>query len=797
MIATVPLKRKDGGSSFASLFNYMRYELKDNEALEERGSVMLFNVLDESIVVQEMQIVAQMNHRVSDPVYHYILAWPLEEKPDSDAVRACVTRTLAALGLAEHQACAIAHTDTASYHVHVMVNRVHPEMYRAHAPQWSHYSLDEACRHLEHTYGWKEARGLYRWDTVLNVPKKTEKALLETWREEREAQALGAAGRAAKVEQYSDQGTLEAYCKGMPAKAIRAWMQSRKELTWQTVHGTLHQFGLRLHASQGYAERTHSPSDRDSAKRHESFTISNADGTLHVKASRALRALFAGKDMRDWRDQHLGPFAPNQMTHSRDAIKEAYSLRSVPKRDPATRAVRQQDRKAARESLLQRYRRAKTAFETDAKEQFVQQKEQVNRQLALLTKNRQQQRAHVKGSSMDPVLKQLAYGTIAAAYLKDSARLKDHLAQQRKACKFIVKDEWITQQAEQGDTAAISYVHGLRYAEQRRQKRTPVEASCSIGPAVAVHHDPRVFIRAQLTWRFDRVSASVSYDMDGQTAFIDRGPRIELKARGMQDDAVVMALQIAARKYGNALHVTGPAAFKQRVAELNHEHKLGISFSNPEMQLPRRKEPAPVPVPKSSESTRPVKELAGKEATTPPVPSENVADTGVSTHQKRHNTAPDGPKEDLAHQAVPASGTTKGPLHVSAPLVPDNGKASEKPSQQTDSEAIKAAAKPVPLPNTTITVPVPTKATAFQLPSTMVMWEAKEQSGRYSGKVLGMDETYVYQDAGRQTIIRHRRAAFEASVPSLAGQSIRVQYKDGSATVTDTAQGRSRGTGRL
>jgi hypothetical protein len=795
MIATVPLKRKDGGSSFKALFNYMRYELKDDEALEERGDVMLFNVLDKSIVIQEMQIVAQMNHRVSDPVYHYILAWPLEEKPGADEIRYCVSSTLSALGLRAHQACAIGHSDTASYHVHVMVNRVHPETYKAHAPQWSHYSLDEACRRLEHRYRWQEARGLYRWDAILNAPKKTEKALLETWREEREAQALGAAGRAAKVEQYSDQGTLEAYCKGTPAKAIRAWMQSEKELTWQAVHGKLHQFGLRLHASQGYAERTQSPSDKGPAKRHDSFTISNADGTLHVKASRALRALFAGKDMRVWRDQHLGPFVPNQITRSPDAIKEAYSRRNVPKRDPATRALRLQERKAARESLLQRYRRAKTAFETEAKEHFVQQKEEVNRQLTLLNENRQEQRAHVKGSFIDPVLKQLAYGTLAAAYLKDRARLKDHLAQQRKACKFIVKDEWITQQAEQGDTAAISYVYGLRYGEQRQQKKVSVEATCSIGPAIPVHHDPRVFIRAQLTWRFDRASASVSYEMNGETAFIDRGPRIEFTVRGMQDDAVVMALQIAFRKYGKALHVNGPPVFKQRVAELNQKHKLGIVFGNPEMQLTKRKEPAPVAVPKSPKPRLLTRELAGQRTATPLAPPGSIADTGEAAQQEGHNTALSDPKENLTHQSVPASATTKGPLHVLPPPVSDNGKASEKPPQKTDSEAIKVGTKPVPLLNAAVKDPAPVKATAFLPRSTKPIMNANEKDGRYAGKVLWMDETYVHQDVGR-TVTQHLRAVLEASLPSLEGRSIRVQYKDGSATVTDTAQGRSRGHGR-
>lgn len=795
MIATVPLKRKDGGSSFTALFNYMRYELKDDEALEERGNVMLFNLLDEQIIVQEMQIVAQMNHRVRDPVYHYILAWPLEEKPGPGEIRNCVSRTLAALGLRAHQACAIGHSDTASYHVHVMVNRVHPETYKAHAPQWSHYSLDEACRRLEHLYGWQEARGLYRWDNVLNAPKKTEKPLLETWREEREAQALGAAGRAAKVEQYSDQGTLEAYCKGTPAKAIRAWMRSEKELTWQTVHGTLHQFGLRLHASQGYAERTHSASDKGPAKRHESFTISNEDGTLHVKASRALRVLFAGKNMRDWRDQHLGPFAPNQMTRSHDAIKEAYSPRSVPKRDPATRAVRQQDRKAARESLLQRYRRAKTAFETEAKEQFVQQKEQINRQLELLNAHRQQQRARVKASSMDSVLKQLAYGMIAADYLKDSALLKDHLAQQRKTCKFIDRDEWIAQEAEQGDNAAISYMCGLRYAEQRRQKKVPVGDTCSIGPAVPVHHDPRVLTDARLTWRFDRASASVSYQMNGITAFIDRGPRIEFKPRGMQDDAVVAALQIAVRKYGKTLQVTGPPAFKQRVAELNQEHKLGIAFSNPEMQLPKLKPPTPVTVPRIQETALPLRELAGQGAAISATPPRNIAGMGKIAHQEGRN-GPDGSKEDLIHQPVATSVTANEPFHVPQPVVPDNRKAFRKRHPQTHGKAIKDVPTPVPLPNTAVKDLTPVKAAAFLLSSTMEFEEINEQSGRYAGKVLGMDETYVYQDVGRNTVARHRRAAFATSLPFLDGRSIRVQYENSKATFAHTTQVRSRGIGR-
>jgi hypothetical protein len=158
--------------------------------------------------------------------------------------------------------------------------------------------------------------------------------------------------------------------------------------------------------------------------------------------------------------------------------------------------------------------------------------------------------------------------------------------------------------------------------------------------------------------------------------------------------------------------------------------------------------------------------------------------------------APSGLKGGVTRQSIPVSATTKGPLPVPLPFALANRKAFEKQSPQTDRELVKAAARAIPLPDTVVKDPAPAKATTFLLPSSMVMREAKEQRGRYSGKVLGMDETYVYQDTGLHTVTRHRRAVFEASLPSLEGRSILVQYKDGNAAVTDIAQVRSKGIGR-
>ena len=62
-----------------------------------------------------------------DPVYHLILSWQEGDKPTPKQVKECVQYTLTALGMEECQAVWAIHHDTDNDHVHIAVNRVHPE----------------------------------------------------------------------------------------------------------------------------------------------------------------------------------------------------------------------------------------------------------------------------------------------------------------------------------------------------------------------------------------------------------------------------------------------------------------------------------------------------------------------------------------------------------------------------------------------------------------------------------------------------------------------------------------------
>lgn len=69
--------------------------------------------------------------KLRDSVYCYSLAWAPDEKPGQKEMIAAARETLKTLGLSDYQALLVAHNDEAHPHIHVIVNRVHPETGKA------------------------------------------------------------------------------------------------------------------------------------------------------------------------------------------------------------------------------------------------------------------------------------------------------------------------------------------------------------------------------------------------------------------------------------------------------------------------------------------------------------------------------------------------------------------------------------------------------------------------------------------------------------------------------------------
>lgn len=183
MIAKIPPKRRDGGSSFRVLGDYVL-----GRTGHSAGAVLhvgMQNVQSVETAAQEMEALAIENTRSRNPAMHFILSWREMEVPTVQQVDEAVQIALHELDLQDCQALWALQGDTENLHVHVMVNRIDPETYRAVQPagNWTKKALERAARKIEMTQGW-EIEQTGRYDVVdghvvekeQKVPELTQKA---------------------------------------------------------------------------------------------------------------------------------------------------------------------------------------------------------------------------------------------------------------------------------------------------------------------------------------------------------------------------------------------------------------------------------------------------------------------------------------------------------------------------------------------------------------------------------------------------------------------------------------------
>jgi hypothetical protein len=166
MIAKMQPARQHS-SSFKRLQKYLTTEHDpETGGLIMRGDVVMSShFVDLRTVADEMERVASLNPRCKDAVCHYELSWPPGERPTRPQWAGSALHTLKALGYQGHQFLIVAHDDKKHFHIHIMVNKVHPWTLRALTPYGNWFTLDAAVRFLEAKYGWAHTPDPARWDT--------------------------------------------------------------------------------------------------------------------------------------------------------------------------------------------------------------------------------------------------------------------------------------------------------------------------------------------------------------------------------------------------------------------------------------------------------------------------------------------------------------------------------------------------------------------------------------------------------------------------------------------------------
>jgi hypothetical protein len=93
---------------------------------------------------------AQNTRAGSNRTYHLVVSLHPEDRSlDGNELRRVVENLVETLGFAGHQYIAARHNDKDHEHVHVAINKIHPETFRMHSPAWDHQKLFTAGRVLE------------------------------------------------------------------------------------------------------------------------------------------------------------------------------------------------------------------------------------------------------------------------------------------------------------------------------------------------------------------------------------------------------------------------------------------------------------------------------------------------------------------------------------------------------------------------------------------------------------------------------------------------------------------------
>jgi hypothetical protein len=176
---------------------------------------------------------AELAKRSPQPVQHWIMSWREGEQPTSAQADQAAKMFLDEMGLADHQAIYGLHRDTENWHLHLAINRVHPETERLATVNngFDHEVAHRAIARIEHAQGWqREDRGLFQVQDDGRVER-------ERPRDERERKP---SSRARDFEERVGARSAERVAIEDGAPAIRT------ARSWREMHQALAEIGMRF-----------------------------------------------------------------------------------------------------------------------------------------------------------------------------------------------------------------------------------------------------------------------------------------------------------------------------------------------------------------------------------------------------------------------------------------------------------------------------------------------------------------------------------------------------------------------
>lgn len=101
-------------------------ETRNLSAAPEDAWLEMFGTYKDQARLKEAAGLDARGRKNTNPVLHYTLSWAHSDNPSAEHMRDTALDSIRALGLSDHQALIVGHSDKKHLHVHIVANTVHP-----------------------------------------------------------------------------------------------------------------------------------------------------------------------------------------------------------------------------------------------------------------------------------------------------------------------------------------------------------------------------------------------------------------------------------------------------------------------------------------------------------------------------------------------------------------------------------------------------------------------------------------------------------------------------------------------
>jgi ribosomal protein S30 len=473
--------------------------------------------------------------RSKDPVDHWLLSWKEGEQPTQAQCNEAVEILKRHLGMSSgHLAVFALHRNTENYHLHVVLNRVHPDTLRVEDKGWCIDKAHKAIAEIIHAQGWEAERNArYVADRSGQVTR---------------AGSVREPQPRSKARDHQN-ATGEKSCERIAQEKAAPILLNAQ--SWAQVHEGLAQVDMRY-------ER-------------------KGSGAMLWVGDQPLKASCIGREFsRSRMEERLGEFQPDSRSNSmplqpRTAeplcpdmpanwAEYRKTLVANRKQKEAAQVQQRMDHRASREMQSAEFRKERSALYQGGK---------------------------WSGNALN-----VARSLLAADHAKRKAELMERQKRERDSLRMRFGRRKTFEQflVEQGEPQLAEQ---WRY----RDSETPCTAILGDSDEIPRKRDIRDFT-AQVRQSAHSQLAEIHYSSltdPSRVSFTDRGKRIDVW-QAQDEAAVLAALQLAAQKWGT-LTITGPDEFKQLCAQLAAQHGFKISNPELRREIVRgHSEGQPVPV---------------------------------------------------------------------------------------------------------------------------------------------------------------------------------------------------------